>query len=326
MSVTRACQVLGLARSTFYDKTSDIPTGGVQVPHRERAYPNQIPDAERAKVVERLNQPDTQDLSIRQAFFTLLDNGEYLCSMRSIHRIMHAAGQSSDRRRRRHEPGYHSRRTPRLQATAPRQVWCWDVTALTGPGRQRFKLFSMIDLYSRKVVAHRVEHNEVKELGTAFVEQALAQEGCQPLVIHADNGSAMRSGDMRDLLTLLHITASHSRPRVSNDNAYAEALFKTVKYDHLYPERFDSITHARAWADEFFDRYHTTHHHSGLAGHTPNRVHDGSWPTHHQIWHDAKTAYAAKHPERHRRGTPVTPEPPAIVWINKPNQELSKTG
>ena len=325
MSVTRACQVLGLPRSTFYDKTSDAPACGVQVPHDQRAYPNQITAAERAVVVERLNQPDTQDLSIRQAFFTLLDNGEYLCSMRSMHRIMHAVGQSSDRRRRRHEPGYHSRRTPRLHATAPRQVWCWDITELAGPGRQRFKLFSMIDLYSRKVVAHRVEHREDKDLGEAFVKQALAEEGCQPRVIHADNGGAMRSGTLHDLLGLLHITASHSRPRVSNDNAHAEALFKTVKYDHLYPERFDSINHARTWAAEFFDRYNTSHHHSALAGHTPDRVHDGSWPTHHQIWEETKTAYAARYPERHRRGAPVTHEPPAIVWINKPN-ELSKTG
>lgn len=328
MSVTRACEVLGLPRSTFYEKTGPDSRGGVQVPHRDRAYPNRMHSQERAAVVERLNQPDTQDLSIRQAFYTLLDNGEYHCSLASMHRIMRDAGQAGDRRRRRHEPGYYTRQIPRLRATGPRQVWCWDITTVMGPGRQRFKLFSMIDLYSRKVVAHRVEHGEVKELGGEFVEQAIAQERCRPLVIHADNGSAMRSGTMHDLLHTLHITASHSRPRVSNDNAYAEALFKTVKYDQLYPERFDSIAHARAWADDFFDRYNTAHHHSGLAGHTPDRVHDGSWPTQHHIWHNTKTAYAAKHPERHRRCPPVTPEPPDIVWINKPknDQDLSKTG
>ena len=309
----------------MYYELSDKPAAGVKIPHRDRAYPNQIPAEERAAVVDRLNQSDTEDLAIRQAYFHLLDGGEYLCSMRSMHRIMHQVGQSGDRRRRHHQEGYHRHHTPQVAATAPRQAWCWDITDLSGPGRQQFKLFSMIDLYSRKVVAHRIERSQTKELGTAFVEQAIAQEQCHPRVIHADNGGAMRSGSMHELLQLLHITESHSRPRVSNDNPHAEALFSTVKRDRLYPDRFDSLHHARHWAQEFFNHYNTNHHHSGLAGHTPERIHDGSWPTHHQIWTDAKAAYAAKHPHRQRRA-PITHQPPDIVWINKPNHDLSKTG
>ena len=135
----------------------------------------------------------------------------------------------------------------------------------------------------------------------------------------------MRAGTTRDLLSTLHITASYSRPRVSNDNPHIEALFKTVKYDPVFPGQFDTIDEARAFTQWFFKRYNTAHHHAGLAGHTPTRIHDGSWPGIHDTWVAAKQAYAARHPRRHLRAAPVTHEPPDTVWINKPTQELSQT-
>lgn len=294
------------------------------VPQAERNYSNRLTEAEAAAVVERLNQADVEELSIRQAYYQLLDAGEYLCSLSSMHRIMRRAGQSTDRRRHRPHRPVGSRRTPRLRADAPRQVWCWDITNLTGPGRQLFKLYTIIDLYSRYVIGYRVEQCERPELAAAMFTDAFTRHRCTPMIIHADNGAPMRAGSVRDLFGTLHITASYSRPRVSNDNPFAESLFKTVKYDLAFPDRFDSIEQARSWAAEFFQRYNTRHHHAGLAGHTPERVHDGSWPGIHDNWVNTKADYAAHHPERHRRA-PITHTPPDTVWINQPNQQLSQT-
>lgn len=323
--MTRACRLLGLPRSSYYHHLRGDPGVSLLViPQAARAYPNRIDDAERDRVVARLNQPDVEALSIRQAHYTLLDKGEYLCSLPSMHRIMRRVGQSGDRRRRKSGATFLPRTKPVVEATAPRQVWCWDITDLPGPGRTRFKLFTMIDMFSRYPVGHRVEYAESKELAAEFIQTSINQEQAQPLVIHADNGSSMRAGTVHDLFTTLGITASHSRPRTSNDNPFIESLFKTVKYDHLYPDQFNTIEQARDWADDFFTRYATSHHHEGLAGHTPQRVHDGSWPGYHDHWVATKAAYAHQHPARHHRA-PITHELPDTVWINKPNKQLSKT-
>lgn len=324
--MTRGCELLGIARSSLYQQLAGGRVSTLTIPQAERAYPNRLTPGERDRVVERLNQDDVADLSIRQAYYELLDKGEYLCSLASMHRVMRSVGQSTQRRRR--KTSASSRRVkPELNATAPRQVWCWDITDLPGPGRQRFKLFTMVDMFSRYPVGYRVEMGETKELAREFIAATVNAEQASPRVIHADNGSAMRAGTTHDLLHLLGIDASHSRPRTSNDNPHIESLFKTVKYDRLFPERFESLEHARAWAHDFFHRYATTHHHEGLSGHTPQRVHDGSWPGIHDQWVAAKDTYAQQHPTRHLR-PPITHEPPDTVWINKPKkqeQELSKT-
>lgn len=322
--MVRACVLLGVPRSSVYHHLAGGRASTLTIPHVERNYPNRLSPEEQQAIVERLNQDDVADLSIRQAHYELLDHGEYLGSLATMHRVMRTAGQSADRRRSNGDGRALPRTKPVLLADAPRQVWCWDITDLRGPGRQRFKLFSMLDLYSRCVVGHCVETYESKELATAFIQNTINAEAAQPVVIHADNGSSMRAGTVQDLLASLHITASYSRPRVSNDNAYVESLFKTVKYDRRYPERFDSLEHARDWAEEFFTDYNTNHHHHGLAGHTPERVHDGSWPTHHERWRTAKDNYALDHPHRHPN-PPVTHEPPDTVWINPPNHQLSQT-
>lgn len=316
---------LGIPRASWYRSRQPKLAGGVRVPQAERAYPNRISPSEAAVVVDRLNTDELADLSIRQAYYQLLDQGEYLCSLSSMHRIMRRAGQSVDRRRQATRRPVGPRHAPCLKTSAPGQVWCWDITTLPGPGRVSYKLYSVIDLYSRVVVAHRVEYHERYELACAMFTSAFVRQGRVPQMVHADNGSAMRSGSLRDLFASLNVKASYSRPRVSNDNPYAESLFKTLKYDLRFPDRFDTIEHARAWASEFFDRYNHHHHHAGLAGHTPARVHDGTWPAMQTRWQATKTAYAARHPERHRQA-PTTTRPPDTVWINKPNHELSQTG
>ena len=323
MSMVKACELLGVPRSSMYRQLSGPRESTLQVPQRDRAYPNRLSDEECAEIVARLNQADTEDLSIRQAYHHLLDQGEYLCSLPTMHRVMRRADQSGDRRRQRGgEP--QSRVKPVLYADAPRQVWCWDITNLPGPGRQVFKLFTMIDLFSRCVVGQCVELVETHERAEAFIQATIDAEPAQPWVIHSDNGGPMRAGTVRDLLARLQVTASYSRPRVSNDNPYIESLFKTVKYDYRFPDRFDSLDHATAWAEEYFEHYNTAHHHSGLAGHTPARVHDGSWPTEQARWVQTRHDYAQRHPHRHPH-PPITHEPPDIVWINPPNQQLSQT-
>ncbi|TQJ14032.1 IS3 family transposase [Yimella lutea] len=327
MSIVQGCAWLGIARSSYYRYLNPPPRIGVVVPHTERAYPNRVTAAEAKAVVQALNTVELAGLSIRQAHFELLDQGVYLCSLPSMHRIMRREGQSSDRRRHTAHRGYGARSTPRLHATAPGQVWCWDITNLPGPGRMSFKLYSMIDLYSRYVVGYRVEHVEDHRFTQELFNNAFTAQQGTPQVIHADNGGVMRAGTVRELLATMHVHASYSRPRVSNDNAFAEALFKTVKYDLDYPEEFDSLEHARQWSAEFFDRYNTRHHHAGLAGHTPARVHHGTWSSTHDQWATTKAAYAAKHTARHHK-PPITHMPPDTVWINKPNTpnpQLSQT-
>lgn len=325
VSMKAVCEWLGIPRSTMYRMLHPRPGAGVRIAQRDRAYRHRISQTEQEHVIDRLNRDDVASLSIRQAFHHMLDRGEYVCSLASMHRIMARVGQSADRRRHtRHDPP-RSRATPVLQAIAPLQVWCWDITDLKGPGRQRFKLFTMIDLYSRKVVGHRVETSESQEVAVEFINEAVSSAWSTPAVIHSDNGSSMRAGTTRDLLARLHITASYSRPRVSNDNPFIESLFKTLKYHSAFPDRFDSIGQARNWCRRFFEDYNTRHHHAGLAGHTPARIHDGSWPTQHQIWVETKQAYARQHPRRHPRAAPITHEPPDSVWINQPTNELSQT-
>ena len=324
-TMVNACKWMGVPRSTMYRLRNPQPGDGVAIPQRDRAYRCRLSTAEREQVVARLNDEDVESSSITQAFHYLLDQGEYLCSLSSIHRIMREAGQSGDRRKQRSHDPANRRPKPMLAATAPRLVWCWDITDLYGPGRQRFKLFTMIDLYSRYVVGWRVEHAETKELAHEFIYDAVKNQHVAPWVLHADNGAAMRAGTTRDLLATMHIAASYSRPRVSNDNPYSESLFKTVKYDPVFPHQFDSVEDARSWCDWFFQRYNNHHHHSGLAGHTPERIHDGSWPGFHDLWVATKQAYAAKHPQRHLRAAPVTHQPPDTVWINQPTHELSQT-
>lgn len=327
MSITQGCAWLGISRSAFYRYRNPSPGGGVRIAHAHRAYPNRISAGEAAWIVDRLNQKDLADLSIREAFYRLLDAGDYRCSLSSMHRIMAAVGQSGDRRRQRPRGSCMKRSTPRVEATGPGQVWCWDITNLPGQGRVVYKLYTVIDLFSRAVVAHRVEVREGIEFAEEMFSTALGTQARTPRLVHADNGKVMRAGSLRDLFTSLQVGASYSRPRVSNDNAFAEAVFKTVKYDLSYPQCFTSLQEARRWCEWFFHEYNHHRHHSGLNGHTPARVHDGSWSQHHRQWQVTKAAYAALYPHRHQK-PPVTRPPASVVWINQPkepNQQLSQT-
>ncbi len=208
---------------------------------------------------------------------------------------------------------------PVLKATGPNQIWSWDITDLRTPWRgMAFKAYSIIDIYSRKIVGCRVEERECDQLAVDMFEDAFAEHGL-PQAVHADSGPAMRSTLLKDLLSGLGVDQTHNRPRVSNDNPFSESEFRTMKYRPNYPGAFDDLDAARAWVGAYMPWYNQHHRHSGIALFTPAEVHNGSWVQNWQQRDDVQQAYYATHPERFRN-RPQTPAPSTIVGINLPTK------
>ncbi|HEV7169151.1 MAG TPA: IS3 family transposase [Micrococcaceae bacterium] len=323
-AVRAACQLAGVSHMLWYRRQNPSVPAGVTIPHDQRAYPNRIPDEDAQRFLDRLNSEEFEELSVTQAWRRMLDNGEHHCSLASAHRIVAAAGQNGDRRPQRVAGDGRTRSKPVLLATAANQLWCWDITDIKGPGRQHLKLYTVMDVFSRKVVGHRVEQQENTLLAAELIERAVLAEWAAPAVLHADNGASMRAGGTHDLLRMLGIRPSHSRPRTSNDNPYIESLFKTVKYSLLFPGSFATLERAREYFTAFFADYNSNHRHTGLNGYTPDSVHDGSWPTLQRRRQETLDNYYRQHPERFRR-PPTTPTPPKQAWINQPSHQLSQT-
>lgn len=293
-------------------------------PHKPRAaHPAALSIEEKLQILEVLCSERFCDLPPAQVFNTLLDEGTYLCSVRSLarqgYRLLEDHGLLFERRR-----GGHSRRglhpIPRLEAGAPNQCWTWDITQLPGPARGiHYHLYTILDIFSREVVGWTVAARESERIARELIGKSCEREGINPnqLTLHADRGSPMVARSMAELLDELGVCKSHSRPRVSNDNPYSEAHFKTLKYRPDYPSRFESIQAARAWCREFFGWYSHTHYHSGIGYLRPADLHAGR---HHDILDRRQEvldqAHGA-HPERfNRRPTPAAP--PVKAWINKP--------
>jgi putative transposase len=298
---------------------------GAPVPHRDRLQPAQLTAAEKARVLQIVSSPEYADLSVTQAFYRALDAGIYVCSLASFHRTVRAAGQSGDRRRQACHP---PRTIPHLHATGCNQVWSWDITMLKGERRNRYyRLYAMMDIYSRYVVGWRVENFEDQRLAARMMADAAEREGTGPAWLHSDNGPSMTGSTVAGLLARLGIGRSFSRPGVSNDNPYSEALFKTLKYGPAFPDRFGSLDHAREFCAWFFDEYNHRHRHSGIGWHTPASVHHGHA---HEVARKRQAVLDAawkRHPERHRH-RPTTPRLPREAWINNPNTQpnLSQPG
>ena len=306
----------------WYRSLKPEPVRGIQIRHADRAYPNRIHPEVCEQLLERLNSPEYEDLSITQAWYRLLDNGEYYASMSSTHRIVRRAGQNGDRRPLRAGAGAQ-RSKPVLETTGPNQLWCWDITDLYGPGKQHLKLYTVMDIFSRRVVGHRVEQKESAFQAAELMEQSVVNNGGAPDVMHSDNGAAMRACQTYDVFHMLGIRPSHSRPRTSNDNPFIESLFKTVKYSLPFPGRFDSLDHARSYTQAFFADYNENHRHSGLNGYTPDSVHEGYWTTIQTLRQEVLDTHYTQNPERYAR-RPCIKTPPTDVWINRPNHPLSQ--
>ena len=265
-----------------------------------------------------LHEERFQDWAPAAVQATLLDEGNYLCSTRTMYRILKQEGETRERRDQAIHPAYQK---PELLATAPNQLWSWDITKLRGPAKWNyFQLYVMIDVFSRYVTGWMVAERESAELAKHFIEDTLQKHTIPPgqLTIHADRGKVMRSKPVAFLMADLGIAKTHSRPYVSNDNPYSESQFRTLKYRPGFPDRFGCIQDSRAFCQQFFTWYNDQHCHSGIALLTPSMVHFGQAPTvltQRQLVLDA--AYLA-HPERFVRKAPTVQPLPGMVWINKP--------
>ena len=249
---------------------------------------------------------------------TLLEEQTYLCSTRTMYRILDAAEEVRERRAQARHPAYAK---PELVATAPNQIWSWDITKLKGPiPYLSDSLYVILDLFSRYVVGWMVAAHENAHLAQRLIEATCRKQhiGPQQLTIHADRGAPMRSKLVALLFSDLGIEASHSRPRVSNDNPFSEAQFRTVKYRPDFPDRFGSIEHARAIGHDLFAWYNDAHHHSGLSYLTPADVHYGRAATILEVRHHTRLAAYAAHPERFVQGPPRGETLPTAVWIHPP--------
>jgi putative transposase len=316
--VQEACAALGIARSALYRARQVAAAPSVAALPKARSSRRGLSNDERAKVREVLNSEPFQDQAPREVYASLLDQGIYLCHWRTMYRILDAHGEVRERRNQLRHPSYSK---PELLATGPNQLWSWDITKLLGPTKWTyFYLYVILDVYSRYVVGWMIAERESAELAEQLITETCAKQGIEPdqLTIHADRGSAMTSKSVALLLADLGVTKTHSRPHVSDDNPFSEAQFKTLKYRPDYPGRFGCLVDARIWARAFFDWYNNDHHHSALALLTPADVHSG-WANERLEQRQAvlHQAYAA-HPERFVHGAPVTPAPPAAVWINPP--------
>src|SRR6266700_482841 len=313
LGIAPTCAALGLPRATYYRRRR--PTRAA--PPRRRS-PRALGEAERAAVLEQLHAPRFVDLAPGEVYATLLDEGRYLCSERTMYRLLAAHHEVRERRNQRRHPQYAA---PELLARRPNELWSWDITKLLGPAKWTyFYLYVMLDVFSRYVVGWMVAHRESATLAERFIHETCARQGIgrHQLTIHADRGPAMTSKSVAFLLADLGITKTHSRPHVSNDNPFSEAQFKTLKYRQAFPARFGSIQDVRAHCHLFFPWYNVAHHHSGLGLLTPSDVHHGL--AEQRVAARAAvlaTAYAA-HPERFPAGLPAPAPMPTAVWINPP--------
>ena len=264
---------------TAGDAVSDAVSGTASAPPAAvlPTHPAALSSAERFEVLALLCSERFVDLSPHQVFMTLLDERRYLCSVRSMYRLLEEHGLSCDRRRGGHQsPGHHP--TPVVQASRPNEAWSWDTTKLRGPAKGvLYYGCTILDIFSRKVVAWTIAERESVSVAEQLIRRAVEREGIKrdQLTLHADRGGPMIAGDIAELLNGLGVSKSHSRPRVSNDNPYSEAQLKTLKYRPDYPARFESIDAARAWSRDFFAWYNYTHYHSSIAYLRPADLHAG---------------------------------------------------
>ena len=258
------------------------------------------------------------DKSVAQTWATLLDEGTYLASRSTMHRLLRTAGLSGERRAQASHP---ARARPELLATGAGQVWSSDITKLRGPQRGvYFELYVLLDIYSRYLVGWTVAASEDAQIAKQLISDAVAVHGT-PGSVHADNGTSMTSKPVAQLPVDLGVTRSHSRPHVSNDNPYSEAQFKTLEYAPAFPGRFGSLPDARGFCDQFFAYYNYEHRHSGIGLHTPASVHHGTAPQiRAQRARTLDAAYTAN-PARFRHRRPQPPRLPEAAWINQPSRE-----
>jgi transposase InsO family protein len=317
VGTARACASLGVPRATLYRRRARAAAEPAAPPPRP-APPLQLSETERAQALEVLHSERFVDASPYTIYATLLDEGVYLCSVRTYYRLLAERGESRERRNQLNHPNY---KKPELLATAPNQLWSWDITKLKGPAKWTyFYLYVIIDVFSRYVVGWMVATRESAALAQQFIAETCAKHKIPPgqLTVHADRGSSMTSKPVAFLLADLGVTKTHSRPYVSNDNPFSESQFKTLKLRPDFPEQFGSIEDARIYCRGFFPWYNTEHRHAGIAFLTPEDVH---YERTKQVLNNRQQVLDAAfvaNPNRFKGQVPRPQQPPEAVWINPP--------
>jgi len=322
LGVAPTCAALGVSTASYYRRCKLQPAAGASRP----SPPRTLPAAERTVGLDILHEPRFVDLAPAQVYAGLLDEGRYVCSERTMYRILEANQEVRERRDQLRHPSYAA---PQLLATAPNQLWSWDITKLLGPAKWTyFYLYVILDVFSRYVVGWMVAHRESAALAEKLIRATCARQGIAPgeLTVHADRGSSMTSKPVALLLADLGVTKTHSRPHVSDDNPFSEAQFKTLKYRPEFPERFGSLVDARGFCQVFFPWYNTEHHHSGIGLLTPADVHLGRAATRLAARAEVLAGAYAAHPDRFVRGLPRPGAVPAAVWINPPKSPPTAPG
>jgi len=312
-----ACDALAVPRASFYRRRSSNGSRSQECavrPRPDRALTQQ----ERQDVLDELHSERFVDKSPAEIHAALLDQGRYLCSERTMYRILAGADEVRERRNQLRHPHY---KKPELLATGPNQVWSWDITKLLGPAKWTYYyLYVILDIFSRYSVGWMLASCESSQLAQRLIRESIEKQAVtsDQLVIHSDRGPSMKSHGVAQLLATLGVTQSHSRPHVSNDNPFSESQFKTLKYRPQFPDRFGSQQDAHAFCQDFFHWYNDQHYHSGIGMLTPAMVHYGSA---HEVLRQRQqlldAAYAA-HPERFVNGRPSPTQFPQQVWINPP--------
>ena len=313
------CRALDVARATLYRRKA---TQVAKVRTPRPAPPRALAPQERQAVLDVLQSPRFVDSAPAQVHAILLDEGHYLCSTRTMYRILQAEGQVRERRDQLVHPVYAR---PELLATGPNQLWSWDITKLRARVKWTyFYLYVMLDVFSRYVTGWMLAERESDSLAATLIETACARQGITPhqLTVHSDRGPSMKSRCVAELLVDLGVTQTHSRPHVSNDNPYSESQFKTLKYRPDFPDRFGCLQDARAWCRRFFPWYNDVHRHSGLAWLTPADVHYGRAERLLAGRAVVLEAASLRHPERFVKGPAQPPRLLEAVWINKPTIDL----
>jgi len=317
MGTRPACRALGVPPATIY-RWRRPPQS--RAPRPRSAPARTLSEAERIGVLTELHAERFQDASPAEVYATLLDEGRYLCSERTMYRLLSVRGEARERRNQLTHPAYAK---PELLAQGPNEIWSWDITKLLGPAKWTyFYLYVILDVFSRYPVGWTVQHRESAQVAKALIAQAAEQQEIVPgtLTVHADRGSSMTSKPVAFLLADLGITKTHSRPYTSSDNPYSEAQFKTLKYRPNFPARFSSIEEARSFCREFFAWYSHQHRHAGIGLLTPACLHFGQAEAVHAVRERVLAAAYAANPERFVKGRSRPPEIPTAVWINKPRE------
>jgi putative transposase len=313
VGVMPACDALNFNRSRYYRHLQPETT---PLPRPEP--PLKLSPQERYAVHQQLVSDRFIDQAPASVFASLLDEGTYLCSERTMYRILDEQQEVRERRNQLRHPSYSK---PELLATAPNQVWSWDITKLKGPVTwSYFYLYVILDIFSRYVVGWMVADREASTLATDLIGQSCEKQRIRrhQLILHADRGSSMKSKLVANLLADLSITKTHSRPHVSDDNPYSEAHFKTLKYRPEFPKRFGSIQDAKQFCRTFFTWYNCEHKHSGIAMLTPETVHYGRAEAVLEKRQLALSNAFKLIPKRFKGRMPVAASLPAAAWINKP--------